>query len=68
MRDGGVLIGLEGPLGYVLKIRPPLVFRIENADRLVDSPGRALAAISATRARIQTLDTARTDGRCIRYE
>jgi 4-aminobutyrate aminotransferase-like enzyme/Ser/Thr protein kinase RdoA (MazF antagonist) len=39
-----VLIGSEGPHGDVLKLRPPMPFRIEHADRL-------LAAIeSATRA------------------
>jgi hypothetical protein len=45
MRDGGVLVGLEGPLGNVLKIRPPLVFTKANADRLLEALDRALAAI-----------------------
>jgi 4-aminobutyrate aminotransferase-like enzyme len=44
MRDDGVLIGLEGPLGNVLKIRPPLVFSVANADRLLDALDRALRA------------------------
>jgi 4-aminobutyrate aminotransferase-like enzyme len=45
MRDDGVLVGLEGPLGNVLKIRPPLVFTRANADRLLEAMDRALAAI-----------------------
>ena len=45
MRDDGVLIGLEGPLGNVLKIRPPLVFSVANADRLLDARDRALREI-----------------------
>jgi 4-aminobutyrate aminotransferase-like enzyme/Ser/Thr protein kinase RdoA (MazF antagonist) len=44
MRDDGVLIGLEGPLRNVLKIRPPLVFSAANADQLVDALDRALRA------------------------
>lgn len=44
MRDDGVLIGLEGPLGNVLKIRPPLVFSVANADCLLDALNRALRA------------------------
>lgn len=35
MKDLGVLISLDGPLNNVLKIKPPLIFTIENADRLV---------------------------------
>jgi 4-aminobutyrate aminotransferase-like enzyme/Ser/Thr protein kinase RdoA (MazF antagonist) len=35
MKDLGVLISLDGPLNNVLKIKPPLVFTIEDADRLV---------------------------------
>jgi 4-aminobutyrate aminotransferase-like enzyme/Ser/Thr protein kinase RdoA (MazF antagonist) len=40
VRDGlvarGVLAGLTGPTGTVLKVRPPLVWRDEHADRFVD--------------------------------
>ena len=32
IRDGGVLIGVTGPHGNVLKLRPPLPFSAENAD------------------------------------
>jgi 4-aminobutyrate aminotransferase-like enzyme/Ser/Thr protein kinase RdoA (MazF antagonist) len=37
MRDRGVLIGDGGENGNVLKIRPPLVFRREHADILVEA-------------------------------
>ena len=35
MREQGILIGLSGRLGNVLKIRPPLVFSRANADFLI---------------------------------
>lgn len=41
-REDGVLIGSDGKLGHVLKLRPPLVFRPENADQAVAALGRAL--------------------------
>jgi 4-aminobutyrate aminotransferase-like enzyme len=41
----GVLIGLEGPLGNALKIRPPPAFSVANADRLPDALDRALGTI-----------------------
>ncbi|HYH73402.1 MAG TPA: hypothetical protein VD764_09290 [Nocardioides sp.] len=51
VRDGlvarGVLAGLTGPAGTVLKVRPPLVWRDEHADRFVDG-------LAAT---LQDLDT-----------
>ncbi len=37
MRDLSVLISTDGPDHNVLKIKPPIVFTRENADRLVDS-------------------------------
>jgi 4-aminobutyrate aminotransferase-like enzyme len=45
MRDNGVLVGREGPLGNVLKIRPPLAFRREHAERLVEVLDGALSAL-----------------------
>lgn len=42
MREEGILIGLSGSLGNVLKIRPPLVFSRENADFLVRTLDRVL--------------------------
>jgi 4-aminobutyrate aminotransferase-like enzyme len=40
-----ILIGSEGPAGSILKIRPPLPFRPEHADRLAAAIGAAAAAI-----------------------
>jgi len=34
LRRRGVLVGATGPLGNVIKIRPPLVFAEQHADRL----------------------------------
>ncbi len=42
MRDNGVLISATGPQGHVLKIRPPLIFRPEHVDRVLDSLTAAL--------------------------
>jgi 4-aminobutyrate aminotransferase-like enzyme len=42
LRDDGILIGRTGRGGNVLKIRPPLVFRDEHADVLVEALQRAL--------------------------
>src|SRR5262249_42878262 len=44
MRDDSVLIGRTGRDGNVLKIRPPLVFSTEDADRVVAALETALAA------------------------
>ena len=35
MKDHGILISTDGPLHNVLKIKPPMVFNEDNADRLV---------------------------------
>lgn len=35
MKDKGVLVGREGYNGNVLKIRPPMVFKPDNADTLI---------------------------------
>jgi 4-aminobutyrate aminotransferase-like enzyme len=37
LRGRGVLIGSTGPVGNVLKIRPPLVFEPGHADVLVEA-------------------------------
>ena len=42
MRDAGVLISATGPQGHVLKLRPPLVFRADHVDRVLDSLTAAL--------------------------
>jgi 4-aminobutyrate aminotransferase-like enzyme/Ser/Thr protein kinase RdoA (MazF antagonist) len=43
MRDHGILLGTTGPAGNVLKIRPPLVFRHEQAGLLLNVLGEVLA-------------------------
>lgn len=47
VRDGlaarGVLAGLTGPTGTVLKVRPPLVWREEHADLFVDTLAATLS-------------------------
>jgi 4-aminobutyrate aminotransferase-like enzyme len=42
--ERGILTGLEGPSGNVLKLRPPMSFRAEHADRLLT----ALVAVAAS--------------------
>jgi 4-aminobutyrate aminotransferase-like enzyme len=37
MRERGILMGTEGPLNNVIKIRPPMPFSIEDADELVET-------------------------------
>jgi len=45
MRELGVLVGIEGPCGSVIKIRPPLVFDENHALQLTDALDRALRDI-----------------------
>jgi len=42
LREDGILVGLTGSRGDVLKIRPPLVFADEHTELLVTALGRAL--------------------------
>ncbi len=37
MRDRGILMGTEGPLNNVIKIRPPMLFSESDADQLVET-------------------------------
>jgi 4-aminobutyrate aminotransferase-like enzyme len=46
LRDRNVLVGIAGPYGNVLKIRPPLIFSPEHADILVKALSDSLAALS----------------------
>jgi len=41
----GVLVGTSGPLDNVIKIRPPLVFSLENADLLLEQLRLAMLAL-----------------------
>ncbi len=45
MRDEGVLIGSDGRLGNVLKLRPPVVFKPEHADQVVNALDRVLGRL-----------------------
>lgn len=42
LRRNHVLVGIEGPHANVLKIRPPLIFDNEHADRLIETLDRVL--------------------------
>lgn len=44
MRERGVLVGIDGPLGNVLKVRPPMPFQPEHADIAVAAMDEAMAA------------------------
>ena len=46
MRERGVLLGTEGPLNNVLKIRPPMPFTVDDADLLVRELEEVLGAHS----------------------
>jgi 4-aminobutyrate aminotransferase-like enzyme len=45
IRDQGVLIGSEGLLSNILKVRPPIVFTPEHADVAIAAIDRALTAL-----------------------
>ena len=47
MRERGILLSATGPAGNVLKIRPPLVFRHEHADLLLQALDEVLASHDA---------------------
>ncbi len=42
MRELGVLVGIDGPLGNVLKVRPPMPFRPEHAGMAVAAMDEAM--------------------------
>jgi 4-aminobutyrate aminotransferase-like enzyme len=46
MKDAGILIGLSGRHGNVLKIRPPLVFDDDNVDQMVETLDQVLGKLS----------------------
>jgi 4-aminobutyrate aminotransferase-like enzyme/Ser/Thr protein kinase RdoA (MazF antagonist) len=45
MKEAGILISTDGALGNVLKIKPPLVFSMENADHLVAALEKAFCTL-----------------------
>ena len=45
LREGGILIGTEGPHDNVLKIRPPMPFTIEDAEAVVAALAEALRGV-----------------------
>jgi 4-aminobutyrate aminotransferase-like enzyme len=45
MRDHGILLGTEGPLHNVIKLRPPMPFSESDADRLVETLDEVLVAV-----------------------
>lgn len=46
LRDRNVLVGIAGPYGNVLKIRPPLTFSREHADILVKALSDSLTSLT----------------------
>ncbi|MBM4187154.1 MAG: aminotransferase class III-fold pyridoxal phosphate-dependent enzyme [Gemmatimonadetes bacterium] len=42
MRDAGILVSTDGPDHNVIKIKPPLCFGVDDADRLVEAMDRIL--------------------------
>jgi 4-aminobutyrate aminotransferase-like enzyme len=45
MKANGVLVASSGPLGNIIKIRPPLAFTTDEADECIDALDRALAQL-----------------------
>lgn len=50
MRDRGVLTGTDGPYHNVLKLKPPMVFDADNADRFVETLDAVLRDLSDRKA------------------
>jgi 4-aminobutyrate aminotransferase-like enzyme len=48
LRDRNILVGIAGPYGNILKIRPPLCFGRDHADLLVEALSDSLAALGST--------------------
>lgn len=42
-KDHGILLSTDGPLHNVLKIKPPLAFNLQDADRLLTTLDKILA-------------------------
>ena len=52
MKDAGVLVGVTGRYGNVVKIRPPLVFDHEHIDLVASALERALRELGASGASV----------------
>lgn len=50
LRERQVLISSAGPNANILKVRPPLVFSIDNADLFLDSIDQVLAAVAGSKS------------------
>lgn len=46
MKSEGILLGVTGRFGNVIKVRPPLIFSKENADVLIEKLDKALREVS----------------------
>lgn len=46
LRDNGVLLGVTGPYGNVIKIRPPMVFSRQHAETLLNALDEALRCVA----------------------
>jgi 4-aminobutyrate aminotransferase-like enzyme len=46
MMHQGVLVGKTGPVNSVIKLRPPMTFKKEHADLLVDKINQCLRMVS----------------------
>ena len=45
MKQAGILLSTDGPLHNVIKIKPPLVFSMSDADRLAEALDGVLGEI-----------------------
>ena len=45
MKERGILLSIDGPLHNVIKIKPPLIFSEQNADRLIENLDQVLNTI-----------------------
>ena len=48
MKQAGVLMGISGPYGNTLKVRPPLVFEHQHADVLIEALDLVLTRVAAS--------------------
>jgi 4-aminobutyrate aminotransferase-like enzyme len=46
MKERGVLLSTDGPLANVIKIKPPLVFSMADADRVVETLDEVLGTVA----------------------